>query len=71
MTAEPAGVRIAGCDGADLPEALILGVQREASTAGPRPGLDSWVREATPDVAIGFQRRMRVCIVVVAATRWA
>ncbi len=38
MTAEPADVRVSSCDGADLPEALILGVQREASKAGPKPG---------------------------------
>ena len=45
MTAESAGIRVSKCDGADLLEASILGVQREASKAGSRPCLK--VREAT------------------------
>ena len=34
-TAEPAAVRVTHCDRADLPEASIPGVEREASKAGP------------------------------------
>lgn len=67
VTAESAGIRVSKCDGADLLEASILGVQREASKAGSRPCLRFGKR---PDAASGFQRRMRVCIVVVAAIRW-
>ena len=48
--AEPAAVRVSSRDGADLPEASILGVEREASKAGPGRAR---VREATPMQPLG------------------